>query len=548
MSADCFDSLLSLGQYFRANEGIFGSEIANSPLYRVRRFDYRKENDVLSTIQDLDEPVQTEVNRWLRIDGRHGDLEPKELVRLIKTLENVADEDLRKALLRSPFFQIGMIKDPVQWSREAVYLEFLITQNDIPEEYLIEFLDFWKGVMQSEHADMFSSILDRCTPHQMMELSRRLASIMSEKEIGQFTIILASHIRLEQAADFQEFIDLISFFPSKTRRAVLEAMQRYTGNVMTVKEFSSFCFSIEPLSEQVSHLFDELGKINAKEMALVIAAKQKDGKAHRQSIFVIEDLMAFYKVVHDLAVSPTEKSQICFQYVTRINGHSCFGEVTIDKSREIPHLKIFLYDPSSPESGFDQEFDALKEMDSQDVKVTLIAPKSEEKLQRGIGCSYFSLDGAFMLSNQRQFENLYPKMEPCSSEDFRILEIDIPTRLKRGSHHLHEISADDELFALGLNSSILNHPENSRKIVNHKGNTAAESVQKYLKKMSCRSIHNKRIDHKREAYQQDVKEYIRQNGIMNEVELSKAIRPFTQEGFYAYAKKLKNEAVYTEES
>ena len=543
MRVNCLGSSSTPFEFFIENEGVLGGEFADSSIASPGIFDYDEENDVISAINDLPEVIQKEVNLWLDSHSRQGCLEPKELARLIKKIQLVPSMEVRRALLRSPFFQLRTTKDPAQLSREAVYLEFLVTESSALEEQKIEFLYFWAAIMHSEHADLFSAILDRFTPLQMMEFVNKLIPIMSEKEIGQFAIVFGSQIRTENEANFQEFIHLISSFYPKARKAVLDGMKWHADKVMTVQEFSSLCFSITPLSEQVLELFDEIGKINANEMALVIAAKQKEGKAHRQSIFVIEDLSAFCQALQRLAMNPTESKMICFQYVTRASHHSSFGEVIIDKSSEIPHLKIFMYDPAYPEYGFDQVVSELETMSSNDLKVTLIAPKKQERLQKGRGCSYFSLEGAFMLSNQREFENLYHRIEPSSSENFQMIKIHVPVRLKRSSHYLMNKDWDDKLWALGLYSSILNHPENSRKIVNHKGHTANQSVIKYLEEVSPGTIHNKRIDHKREGYQQDVREFMAQKEIVCFDGLLHAIRPFTQEGFYAYAEKLMNEAI-----
>ncbi|HAB98951.1 MAG TPA: hypothetical protein DCE71_03930, partial [Parachlamydiales bacterium] len=240
---------------------MLGGEFADSSIASPGIFDYDAEHDVISAINDLPEVIQKEVNLWLDSHSRQGGLEPKDLARLIKIIQLVPSREVRRALLRSPFFQLRTTKDPAQLSREAVYLEFLVTESSALEEQKIEFLYFWAAIMHSEHADLFSAILDRFTPFQMMEFVNKLIPIMSEKEIGQFAIIFGSQIRTENEANFQEFIHLISSFYPKARKAVLDGMKWHADKVMTVQEFSSLCFSITPLSEQVLELFDEIGKI-----------------------------------------------------------------------------------------------------------------------------------------------------------------------------------------------------------------------------------------------------------------------------------------------
>ncbi|HAB98446.1 MAG TPA: hypothetical protein DCE71_01325 [Parachlamydiales bacterium] len=294
----------------------------------------------------------------------------------------------------------------------------------------------------------------------------------------------------------------------------------------------------QPFSrKEIINTFNDLGNIDAREMALVIAAKQKNDKPHRQSIFVIQKLTAFFKTVKELAISPTKSREICFQFVTRVFGHSVFGEVSIDKSHETTHLKIFIYDPVSPWlTGLTSR--AIYKLSSkipERLKITLLLPKAEEILQKGHGCSYFSLDGAFMLSSKKGSTHIYSSIPTSSNQSFEIVNIDVPVQLKRGCQFFH-----DECDVVGISSSILNHPENSREIVNLRGHTATESVTKYLKKISPGKIHNLRVEHKRETYQKKVKKFLRQNKITLNADLLRAISPFSQQGFYEYAKSLMN--------
>jgi hypothetical protein len=276
------------------------------------------------------------------------------------------------------------------------------------------------------------------------------------------------------------------------------------------REFGSNIILEDPdWDNKLLHNFDQLGYIERAEMALVIAAKGVD------SVYVVPEFDNLIEYINELVTKRTKDPTHRFQFVTRNEGHSFFGEVIIDKAGARPEVKIFICDPSGTSvSKFSESIIAIE-----NASVEIFIPPPCLEMLKACGCSFISLDGAFRLRNQEKYENIYqsPIVHQTSIADIQIKIVPLPLRLLRSSQQEDHIA-------------LLN---NSQVIVNKNGQTASESVEPFIKTINNRTL-NLRNEHKMNRYKYKLKNFIKENNIQSLEELKPIIQKHSIQGLEAY--------------
>ncbi len=261
--------------------------------------------------------------------------------------------------------------------------------------------------------------------------------------------------------------------------------------------------------------FNRLGSIELAEIALVIAAKGVT------SVYVIPEIRDLIQFINRLVENPTKNSIHRFQFVRRAGGHSFFGEVTIDKSNPQPRIKMFVCDPLG---SHDVLLYGIANALSKDALSEFFVPKSEEKLQKGLGCSYFSLDGAFMLRNQEKYEDIYKLSEPAMPLTRKVHYISLPIRMKRACQYYDAIKP------------IIDSPQSV--VVNKKGQLASESIKNDLKESvnmeNETRILNMRVERKMKTYGRKVQRYLESNNITAKSQVEEIVRKHSIPGIQEY--------------
>lgn len=292
------------------------------------------------------------------------------------------------------------------------------------------------------------------------------------------------------------------------------------------------------------------GKNCEEEVALILAAYDRAEK--KRQIFFINAASdgKFIDCVAKLMFESTQNNIHQFQVVFNESdsSHYVFAEIVIDKRQAKPDLKIFFCDPALTYTSYDQLIHSyfLNQWQN-DANVEVYLPY-QELLQKGAGCTYFSIDGCLKLSNQDKYENSYTYMKKNNVHqnstdfyNFTLFSSKLPVRLKQTSQVVVDQSqllflglgmrTRTESYDLkGLQSSVIDNPEEANKIVNKKGETAAQAVGKHIQEKEGNKL-NTRIDYLEKKYKEKVSHLL---DVITHGELQKLIDKHTIKGLEAY--------------
>ncbi len=278
--------------------------------------------------------------------------------------------------------------------------------------------------------------------------------------------------------------------------------------------------------------FSRLGLINSEDTALILAAKMAKksdhGNTRPNSIFVVtnNDIDNLIRQIKNLLEHETKKNIIKFQIIHFPRPHAIFGEFTIDKSTAASTVIYTHLDPAPHITKFNEiiTMEFIKEISP---LANIEINDSDVAIQKGIGCSYFSIDGAMKLAtppDRDYVPNLAEYIKKHRMKDtFMIFNepnvtlynvSSLPTRFIRGLQFII-----DEGEAKGLNSCIFNTSE-KKVIVNKKRETAETSVRKDLhtlpsNKPDTRITLNKRAERKMKKYSETVNNFIKDKNIID---------------------------------
>lgn len=288
-----------------------------------------------------------------------------------------------------------------------------------------------------------------------------------------------------------------------------------------------------PLKEiaeaHLKYIFRTLGRININDTALILAAKMAK-KPYENSIFVIsdKDMPALIEQIKKFILTDTNANVIKFQIIHFHEGHAVFGEFEIDKTNKPAAIRYLHCDPARNMTKYFVviSLDFIKEL-SPIANIEIC--DSDVKIQKGLGCTIFSIDGAMMLttpSDRTYAVNVFEHIKkhgtvedgyPAIKNIKYIKSTSLPTRFLRGTHLI-----DGSEEALGFNSykgqpniykTIFNTEERNT-IVNKKGETAEKSISKDLQKRTT-LMFNLRTDRKLTKYEEDVREFIKDKDIIS---------------------------------
>lgn len=156
--------------------------------------------------------------------------------------------------------------------------------------------------------------------------------------------------------------------------------------------------TIMKAKDDIYHKFDQLGKIDSDDTALILAAKMSK-KARKNSIFVItdENIKDLTEQIKHLIINNTNQDLIKFQIIHFPKTHAIFGEFEIDKRSNPPTVRYLHCDPLPPTTRFTNIITSTFRKEISPI-ANIEIYDSDMTLQKGLGCSYFSIDGAMMLA------------------------------------------------------------------------------------------------------------------------------------------------------
>jgi hypothetical protein len=301
--------------------------------------------------------------------------------------------------------------------------------------------------------------------------------------------------------------------------------------------------------ELIIHKFDRLGLIDSEDAALILAAKMSK-KPYKNSIFVItnDNIAVLIDQIKNLIEHDTNEKTIKFRIVYFQQPHVTFGEFIIDKTNRTPTVTYLHCDPS-PMAELIEYFKII----TLDFRST-ISPlanieiyDSSTNLQKGLGCSYFSIDGALMLAtppDRDYVTNLMEYMKKHGTEknmsfkenNIMYVQSSLPTRFIRGSQFINDVPG--EFNIKGLNSLIFNTAEKNT-IVNKKGGAAEAVIRNDLVERSAKLdpnvkvIHNLRAERKMKKYGNDVRDFIKEKNVLS-LEFSKLLDQYKIQGLITF--------------
>ncbi|MBA2651144.1 MAG: hypothetical protein H0U73_02565 [Tatlockia sp.] len=298
-----------------------------------------------------------------------------------------------------------------------------------------------------------------------------------------------------------------------------------------------------------NHKFEKLGRIDSDDTALILAAKMSK-KARNNSIFVIteENIKELTAQIKKLIINDTNQDLIRFQIIHFSESHAIFGEFEIDKRSTPSTLRYLHCDPLPPmtkftdiiTSTFREEISPIANIEIYDSDVTL---------QKGLGCSYFSIDGAMMLAtppnhtycpNVIEYIKKYGEEKNNAFEEKNIRYIQsasLPPRLIRGLQYIDDGTGNAN-YIRGLNSLIFNAAEKNT-IINKDGDTAESAIRKDLKtgpsKINPNEMRtfNIRAERKMQNYGDSVRDFIQDKNI-NDPEFSSIIEQYKINGLIQF--------------
>jgi hypothetical protein len=327
---------------------------------------------------------------------------------------------------------------------------------------------------------------------------------------------------------------------------------------------------IDNFKNNTAKKFDRLGLINGDDIAMVLAAKINEknssariqGKTSSNSIFVIklEDRDRLIEQIEKLITLNTNEASIKFQIIYYESTHTVFGEFQIDKTTIPPTVRYLHCDPWPPITNC-KEIITPKFREIISTKANIEIYDSNAKLQKGKGCSYFSIDGARMLATSPDRDYACNVMEHIKTNgierkglflenNIKYIQSDtLPTRFIRGSHIIEDWNVGN-VHIKGLDTTVFNTSEKST-IVNKKGETAEKSINRNIEYKDQRSKSNpevmeskrfnKRAEHKMVKCKESVLDFMKDKDIFDK-ELSDSIDRCTINGLAQFCEeKIKNQ-------
>lgn len=283
--------------------------------------------------------------------------------------------------------------------------------------------------------------------------------------------------------------------------------------------------------------YEKFGEIGSNEIALNIAAKNERRLAKGApplNTFVIknDEIAKFSEIVNNLVINKVDTR---FQFIYQIyEGHWGFGEIEIS-NKEKPNVKILLCDPLISDTKEDARLFALRKFVENGFDINKISTSAKEKGNLKVyipdtglqhtpaGCSFHSLLGAFELSNQKDYQDIYKEMEKKhieKKEKFSLKErfilknkLALPEDLVvSGSYPSRLLRVKTSLSR--LNEKMMSQPEMKKEIINKKGQTFEESLKQHTTKEKEKNI-NSRLSNKMKKYKNQLDNYLidSQNGL-----------------------------------
>lgn len=263
------------------------------------------------------------------------------------------------------------------------------------------------------------------------------------------------------------------------------------------REASDLLDSLEKAFIDKSHReiflkFTKLGKIDKEVTALIVAAEM-DKKNRNNTIFVIadSDIPILIQEIKKLLESPTLEGQIKFQIIHFPLTHAIFGEFIIDKTLPTPKVTYVHCDPLPPTTKYD---DIITEN-----FVKVISPlacieilDSDVTIQKGLGCSYFSIDWALMSTTpqdrdyvpnliQHMKQHIIEKIQPYADKNVTYIKSSsLPVRFIRGLQHFEDGTGSSSHIQ-GLNTLIFKSKD-AHTIVNKKNESATKAIAQDLRR------------------------------------------------------------------
>lgn len=287
-------------------------------------------------------------------------------------------------------------------------------------------------------------------------------------------------------------LELASYLINKGARVNTELEKRgETVNIALKKNNPDLANLLS--KEEIKHRFDGFGLIKSDDTALVLAAKMSK-KPYKNSIFVINnpDVTLLTEQIKALIEKDTDTNIIKFQIIHFHQNHAIFGEFKIDKTLEPPVVTYLHCDPAGGDVGEYSEIISDDFIESIAPLATIQVYDSAVNIQKTRGCSYFSIDGAMMLAapaDRPYFSNVIEHIEQtCEKTEHGdhknikyIKSFSLPPRFIRG---LQFDGKEDALKKTTL-LSFFNTVEKDT-VVNKKGETAEEAMDKDLKKIASK--------------------------------------------------------------
>lgn len=363
-------------------------------------------------------------------------------------------------------------------------------------------------------------------------LLRKGASVLRADQNGNL-IDIALHLKNEQVLRWV-MENAKSFFWTRNLPVLYEYHQKLTSTFPNSKDELSKFLKESAHQKYSQYKFSHLGLINSEDIALILAAKMAKkshtGKSRKNSIFVItdNDITTLVKEIKSLIENDTPKNIIKFQIIHFDRNHGIFGEFVIDKTSIPPTVKYAHCDPAPPKtkyndiitSDFRKQISPLANIEIYDSYVFM---------QKGTGCSYFSIDGAMMLAtppdrdyvvNVIEYMKKHGKNDDNESFEEKnvkyIRSSSLPTRFIRGLQYIV-----DEGQNKGLNTLVFFNPEEKNTVVNVKGETAEVSIRKDLQERpairnpSERVTLNIKAESKMKGYGETVNNFIKNKNIID---------------------------------
>lgn len=302
--------------------------------------------------------------------------------------------------------------------------------------------------------------------------------------------------------------------------------------------------------ERIHYKFKRLGLINTNDVALILAAKMSK-KPYENSIFVItdDDIPEIIESIKNFIENDTTKNVIKFQIVHFPGLHAVFGEFEINKTTNPPTVTYLHCDPNPPTTEYNEiitpdfrkQISSLANIEICDSNVMII---------KGLGCPYFSIDGAMMLAmpqDRYYVPNLTQYMKEHGQEKSNLFDeknikyvksFRLPTRFIRGMHFIDD-GTDASSYIKGLNSLVLFNATEKNTIVNKRKETAEVAIRRDLRARNPKADPNKtvtyniRFERKMNQYGQVVRDFIKDKNVLDP-EFSKLLDQYKIKGLVQF--------------